>query len=304
MNDWRDQEPVTDVDLVAYLDGKFEKEDAEWLEREVNMDRALEERLDMMRRGDRSFVQAYDLLLQDAPHKRLKQILKLAKDPPPPPVKKPKTRPKPEPRPEPRPEAGPEPRHAGVQVEEACKEPWGGWRVLAAAVVLLAVFAGGLVTSRFIPLPGELPQISGDPAERGWRATVAYYQTLFVKETLAQASDNAEVQAANLRAALANVGLDLSIGKVSVDPLEFKRAEVLNFKGKPLVQVAYLFNGVTPVSFCIVAGKKPAFDVKAERREGLNIAHWRSSEYGFMVIGDVPQEELNRIARKLKQQVS
>jgi hypothetical protein len=191
-----------------------------------------------------------------------------------------------------------------VQVEEAYKEPWGGWRVLAAAVVLLAVFAGGLVTSRFIPLPGELPQISGDPAERGWRATVAYYQTLFVKETLAQTSDNAEVQAANLRAALANVGLDLSIGKVSVDPLKFKRAEVLNFKGKPLVQVAYLFNGVTPVSFCIIAGKKPAFDVKAERREGLNIAHWRSSEYGFMVIGDVPQEELNRIARKLKQQVS
>ncbi|MHA1165068.1 MAG: anti-sigma factor family protein [Alphaproteobacteria bacterium] len=288
MSNWRDQEPVTDEDLVAYLDGKFEKEDAEWLEREVNMDRALEERLELMRRGDRPFAKAYDLLLKDAPNKRLKQILKLAKNPPPPLVKKPVVRPEP----------------VMAPVEEVYKEPWGGWRMLAAAAVLLAVFGGGFVTSRFIQLPSELPQLAGDPAEQGWRATVAYYQTLFVKETLAQASENAEVQSANLRAALANVGLDLSVGKVSVEPLHFKRAEVLNFRGKPLVQVAYLFNGVTPVSFCIIRGRKPAFDVKAERREGLNIAHWRSSEYGFMVIGDVPQDELNRIARKLKQQVS
>ena len=298
MNNWRDQEPVTDEDLVAYLDGKFEKEDAEWLEREVNMDRALEERLDMMRRGNRPFAEAYDLLLKEAPNKRLKQILKLAKDPPPPPEKKPL------PRPEPAPMREPAPEPVVAQVEEVYKEPWGGWRVLAAAVVLLTVFAGGIVTSRFVPLTGDLPQIASEPASLGWRATVAYYQKLFVKETLARASGNEEVQSANLRAALDTVGLNLSVGKVSVEPLEFKRADVLNFKGKPLVQVAYLYNGDTPVSFCIIRGRKPVFGVKTERREGLNIAHWRSSEYGFMVIGDVPQDALNRIARKLKQQVS
>lgn len=289
MNNWRDQEPVTDEDLVAYLDGKFEKEDAEWVEREINMDRALDERLDMLRRGDRPFAKAYDLLLKDAPNKRLKQILKLVKDPPPPPPVK-----KPEPAPEP----------VAAQGEEVHAEPWGGWRVLAAAMALLAVFAGGLVTSRFIPLPGELPQIASEPAAQGWRATVAYYQTLFVKETLAQASGNAQAQAANLRAALAHVGLDLSVGKVSVSPLQFKRAEVLNFKGKPLVQMAYLFNGDIPVSFCIIRSGKPAHGVMAERREDLNIAHWRSEEFGFMVIGDVPQKDLNRIAQKLKQQLS
>ena len=70
------------------------------------------------------------------------------------------------------------------------------------------------------------------------------------------------------------------------------------------MQVAYLYNGKTPVSFCIIRGRKPAFDVREEQREGLNIAHWRSSEYGFMVIGDVPQKDLNRIARQLKRQLS
>jgi len=288
MNNWRDQEPVTDEDLVAYLDGKFEKEDTEWLEREINMDRALMERLELMRRGNRSFAQAYDLLLKDAPNKRLKQILKLAKNPPPPPVRK----------------TQPEPVTPMAPGDHVHREPWGGWPVLAAAIVLLAVFAGGLVTSRFVSLPNELPQIAGVPVVQGWRARVAIYQKLFVKETLARASQNAQVQSANLRAALANVGLDLSVGSLSVEPLDFKRAEVLNFKGKALVQVAYLFEGETPVSFCIIRSKKPAFGVKEEQREGLNIAHWRSDEYGFMVIGDVPQKDLNRIAKTLKQQLS
>ncbi len=292
MNKWRDQEPVTDEDLVAYLDGKFEKEDTDWLEREVNMDRALEERLDLMRRGDRPFVEAYDLLLEDAPGKRLKEILKLAKNPPPPPVQKPIARP------------APDSGETAAKMDAVTKEPWGGWRLLAAAVVLMAVFAGGLVTSRFVPLPGELPQIAETRNGQGWRATVAYYQKLFVRETLAQASRDAEVQSTHLRTVLATIGLDLGVGSLSVAPLDFKRAEVLNYKGKPLVQVAYLFNGDVPVSFCIIRGKKPAFGIKEEQREGLNIAHWRSDEYGFMVIGDVPQSEISRIARMLKQQLS
>lgn len=125
-----------------------------------------------------------------------------------------------------------------------------------------------------------------------------------MKQTLAHASQDAQAQSANLRAALAQVGLDLSVAEVSVAPLQFKRAELLNFKGKPLVQMAYLFNGDTPASFCIIKSGKPAHGVMSDRREGLNIVHWRSKDFGFMVIGDVPGEELREIARKLKQQLS
>lgn len=278
MSNWRDSEPVTDAGLVTYLDGLLGAEDAGWLEREVKLDRALDARLDLLRRGDRPFAQAYDLLLREAPEKRLKQILKLAAEPPP----------VAEPAPEPEPARG----------------TWGVWRMLAAAVALLAVFSAGLVASRFVPLPGELPQIARPAEMQGWRATVAYYQKLFVKETLANENRDAQAQAANLRAALSHVGLDLNVAKVSVAPLQFKRAAVLNFKGKSLVQVAYLFKGETPVSLCIIASGKPAQGVMAERREGLNIVHWRSGKHGFMVIGDVPHEDLNKIAQTLRQRLS
>ena len=90
MSNWRDHEPVSDEDLVAYLDGLLEQEDASGLEREVNMDQELATRLDLLRRGGRPFAEIYDLLLHEAPNKRLKQILKLAKEPPPlPPVEEP-----------------------------------------------------------------------------------------------------------------------------------------------------------------------------------------------------------------------
>jgi len=286
MSNWRDHEPVTDADLVTYLDGLLAEQDAGWLEREVKLDRALEARLDLLRRGDRPFAQAYELLLQEAPDECLKRILKLAEEPPPPPS----VEPAPEPEPEP--------------VPEAVRGVWSGWRLLAAAVAVLAVFSGGLVTSRFVPLPGELPQIARKAEVQGWRATVAYYQTLFVKETLENENRDAQAQSANLRTALSYVGLDLSVEKVSLSLLHFKRAAVLNFKGKPLVQVAYLFKGGTPVSLCIINSGKPAQGVMAERREGLNIVHWRNGKHGFMVIGDVPHEDLNAIAQTLRQQLS
>ena len=290
MSNWRDHGPVTDEDLVIYLDGLLEGAEAEYLEREVKLDRALEARLELLRRGERGFAEAYDLLLREAPDKRLKQILKLVIDPPPPPPPPPVAEPEP-------------PAQVADRAPRTDTEPWGGWRVLAAAAVLLAVFSGGFIASRFIGLPGESPQVANDPGAAGWRATVAYYQTLFVKETLENAAGDARSQSANLRAALAHVGLDPSVEKVSVGPLQFKRAEVLNYKGKPLVQVAYLFKGDTPVSLSIIRGRKPAHGVMTERREGLNIAYWRSSEFGFMVIGDVPGEALEEIAEKLKQRL-
>ena len=116
MSKWRDHEPVTDADLVTYLDGLLGEEDAGWLEREAKLDPALDARLDLLRRGDRPFAQAYDFLLHEAPEKRLNQILKLAKEPPPPPVA------------EPEPPEQPEP--------DAARGAWSGWRLLAAAAAL------------------------------------------------------------------------------------------------------------------------------------------------------------------------
>lgn len=282
----RDYGPISDEDLVAYLDGMLDDESTEHVAREVAKDRDLDRRLAVLKKGDRPFVDAFDLLLQEAPTKKLEQGLDLILNPPPPPVE------------EPVPLKSPE----VIAAAPARKEPWGGWRVLAAAAVLLAVFSAGLFTSRVVP--GLGPQVVSISGEKGWRAAVAEYQSLFVKATLEQSGKDWGAQEASLKSALSHLGLDLSVSKVTVDPLAFKYAGILNFKGKPLVQMAYLYDGKVPVSFCIIKNGKPDHDLKSEQRKGLNIAHWQSSSYGFMVIGDVPSAAVDKIARQLMAKLS
>ena len=291
MSNWRDDGPVTDEQLVAYLDGMLDEEDALHVEREVKLDRDLEARLELLRRGDRPFEEAYNALLGEAPEKRLQEILKRAKEPPAPKADENEI-------------DRPMPQVVGASVSIR-REPWVGWRMLAAAVVLLAVFAGGLFSSRFVQLPGVTTQTAEQSwAKRGWRAAVAEYQSLFITQTLENAGTNAEERTAGMRAVSEYLGLDLTPDKVTVGPLELKRADILQFGGNRLVQVAYLADGKTPVSFCIIKGKRKAHELEQEQRLGLNIVHWSSEDFGFMVIGDLPKAELDQIARTLQQRVS
>lgn len=311
MINWRDHGPITDAELVAWLDGMLDDKSAEYVERELAKDRDLEARVELLRAGDRSFAEVFDMLLEDAPEERLNEILENVKNPPR------AEEPEPEPEPEPEDEAGsgfepidmpaqapPRPHTAARPVRHVAtrREPWGGWRLLAAAIVLVAVFAGGFLTSRFIP--GLEPQVASLAGDKGWRAAVAEHQALFVKATLEQAGRDWSAVEESLKAAVEQVGLDLTAEKVRVEPLDLKYAAILNFKGKPLVQMAYLYRGEIPVSFCIIRSPKPAHGIMAERRQDLNIAHWQAGDFGFMVIGDVPEKDIDEIARKLKAQVS
>ena len=279
MSNSRDHGPVTDEDLVAYLDGMLDDELAAHVEREVKHDRALEARLGLLRRGDRPFEEAYDLLLHEAPQERLKQVLDQARK-------------------------QPVPQLSEGSVS-APPQHWAGWRLLAAAAVLLAVFAGGLFSSQFVHLPGEKTQTAdGSWSKKGWRAAVAEYQSLFITQTLQNAGADEQERSADIHSVSSYLGIDLTVDKVSVAPLELKRADVLKFSGKRLVQMAYLANGKTPVSFCIIKGKRKPHELAQEQRLGLNIVYWDTEDFGFMVIGDVPKDELDEIARKLQRQVS
>lgn len=287
MNNNRDYGPISDEDLVAYLDGMLDDESMEHVAREVAKDRDLDARLNLLKKGDRPFADAFDLLLDEAPARKLEQVLDEVLNPPPPPVEEPAT----------------SFSLSPVSPSAVIKEPWRGWRMLAAAVVLLAVFSAGLFASRLVPGLGQ--QVASLPGEKGWRAAVADYQSLFVKATLDNAGRDWKAQEENLRSAMSHVGMDLDVQKVTVSLLDLKYAGILEFKGKPLVQMAYLYDKRTPVSFCIIRNGKPTdHDVAAEQRLGLNIAHWQAKGYGYMVIGDVPPAAVDEIARALKARLS
>lgn len=295
-----------DEELVAYLDGELSLNARQALDQDLVDSAELRARLEALRSGNRPFREAFDLVLDAAPMDRLRATL-----------------------PEPTLSArvigttsSPTPNAAN---DRAANDRLGigragsDWRGIGiAAMLLLTVgigFAVGFGTRsdmRETALLAELDAMEAELEEaqaaadavpvvaaKGWRQAVADYQVLFTTDSLTPDQGDG----AALALASEQVGLTLDPATRAAAGLEFRRAQVLAFKDKPLVQLAYLGDGGVPVAFCIIASNKPEADVQYEVRNGLGIVHWIIGGYGLMVIGDLPEDRLNSIARDLRQSV-
>ena len=148
----------------------------------------------------------------------------------------------------------------------------------------------------------DVPVCSAPPEAPGWRQVVAEYQGLMTSETLAAIPDNRDAVATELSAASGKLSLDLDPGKLALPNAELKRAELLDFRGKPLVQVAYLADN-QPVALCIIANGQADKPAAFETREGFNIVFWTDNGRGYMLIGKLPRETLEAYAGDLQPRV-
>ncbi|WP_299207669.1 hypothetical protein [uncultured Tateyamaria sp.] len=134
-----------------------------------------------------------------------------------------------------------------------------------------------------------------EPAPKGWVSFVASYQALYTPDTLVLAdpsSSEAALQLANVSDAL---GLDVS-GLPQAEGLTFKRAQVLGFNDKPLIQIAFTRADGTPVALCIIPAGPDAKPVNMGQAEGMELARWNTPGYGFLLIGGTDNAPLQQEA--------
>ena len=137
-------------------------------------------------------------------------------------------------------------------------------------------------------------------ADKSWREAVAEYQVLYSAETLKwNAVAPAEVDT-TLKRLSGRIGVKLTRQALKLSIADFRRGQMLTFGSQPLVQLAYLHNGVTPVAFCITPDGAPDAGLASEIREGLPIIHWAKNGTSYMVIGDIPNEQLVGMAEVLR----
>lgn len=123
-----------------------------------------------------------------------------------------------------------------------------------------------------------------------WRDYVAAYQVLYVNETLApvRLSDDQKLQ--NLVRVSKAIGLQLDFDHVTnVEGFEFKRAQILGFQGKLLIQLAFVSTAGEPFALCIL--KSPnivSANVETGLMEGLGAASWAKDGFEFLLIGGAP----------------
>lgn len=262
--------PVSDENLVAYLDGELSQPERSVLEARLVADPAARSRLEHLRAGDRPFAGAFDAVLRAAPSDRLQSLLD--------------------------------------QAVRDRREPGRGWtllhvnRRLAAIAAAVLLFIGGVLIG--VNLPGMAPKgdIEAESLDTpdGWRTAVADYLNLYTRNTLADIPDDPALREKELAFVGDKLSLPLSAGKVALPGLVLKRSQIYSLGGRPLAQIAYLPGDGGPVSLCIIVDKnglteRPAF----ENRQGKNIVYWSGAGYQFMLIGGLPRSRLEPLASSL-----
>lgn len=133
------------------------------------------------------------------------------------------------------------------------------------------------------------------PAELGWAEQAAIYQSLYVPETIASLDNSPEALDAQFARAEAELGRSLNRNVLETLPgLDLKRAQVLSFNGKPLIQIVFADAQGRPFAFCVIrqGGNAPAKDVNLAVLSGLATATWAGDGYGYMLLGSGPQTDL------------
>lgn len=257
----------SDEDLTAFIDGELTAEDAARIEAIVKKDEHVAERLEFLARASLPFEQAFAPLLQEAPREKLERML----------------------------EATPAREDA-----KAVSAPAASRRRFFAA--LAASLVAGIAIDRAILGLGRGFSAKDENSE--WRAVVADYISLYTAETLAGPSPARESQAAQLAPFDEKLGLSLSPEAVSLPGVDFKRALLLQYDGKPLAQIAYLDPETGPMALCIVRSDAGPKAPDLEHRKGMNVVYWSNGRHAFMLIGHAPADRMAAIADGVRGRVA
>ncbi|MEM6308515.1 MAG: hypothetical protein AAF754_00585 [Pseudomonadota bacterium] len=137
----------------------------------------------------------------------------------------------------------------------------------------------------------------------GWLDVVANYQMLYVPETLDPprrstpgGNDRTQGYAADLASLSDVIGTNIE-DLYRVNGLTFHRAQLLGFRGKPLIQVAYSLPDGTPIAICIVPSDTAEKSPRAQVLQGMAASDWTTGSHGVLVIGGEDQSIVNDIAQ-------
>jgi anti-sigma factor RsiW len=172
-------------------------------------------------------------------------------------------------------------------------------RSLLAIAAAVVIFAAGALAGHVLP-----DALRGPEQAPGWRQVVAEYQSLTTAATLAAIPESPQIVSGELAAVGGKLALDLSPDKLVLPEVALKRAQLYEFNGKPLGQIAYLSPDSGPIALCIINNGRGDEDVSFEQREGYNIVFWNTGGRGYMLIGKAPRTLLEAFAGDLRPRIS
>lgn len=160
-------------------------------------------------------------------------------------------------------------------------------------LALAASFAVGMVaTTLLIPAPAD-PQIGG------WTEAVASYQALYVTETLS----GGRQEAAALDGVMARARDEFAVSlrpATTLAGLDFRRAQMLGFEGKPLLQMAYLTPEGTPIALCLIRTDTEDRNPEPSLMFGQAGTSWVADGVGYFLIGGDNMQRIETLGAEVR----
>ncbi len=122
------------------------------------------------------------------------------------------------------------------------------------------------------------------PGAPKWVDAVASYQALYVTQTLEKAEQDPTDTASVLAQATVDFAVTLTPA-IDIDGLEFKRAQILGWNGKPLLQMAYLDGDGTPMALCLTRVGAEDRGPRTSTSHNLAGVSWVKDGVGYYLIG-------------------
>jgi len=258
----------SDEDLTAFIDGELTAEEAARIEALVSEDEHVAERLEFLARASLPFKQAFAPLLAEAPRQKLETML------------------------------------AAIPAQQRAKSAsaltFDSRRRFLGA--LAASLIAGIAIDRAVIGIGA--RLSAKDENSEWRSVVADYISLYTPETLAGPVPAREAQAAQLGPLDEKLGLSLSPEAVALPGIDFKRALLLQYDGKPLAQIAYLDPETGPMALCIVTSDAGPKAPDLESRKGMNVIYWSNATHAFMLIGRISADRMKELGEDVRRRLS
>jgi anti-sigma factor RsiW len=183
---------------------------------------------------------------------------------------------------------------AALPVDSPVRQPRIALRDLAAGMI--GILAAGAAAWVALSL-GLLRE------RQDWRTAVVEYTNLYTNETFSPLNPDASLQAIELSALGARVGVNLTPESVALPDLRFTVAFMLSYHGAPLGVVAYVDPSGEPVLLCIIANDAPDAPMRSERRDNLSLAWWSRGGRSRLVIGRIPEERAVALAQTLEKRI-
>lgn len=249
--------------LTAFIDGELDGDERDRIERLLEQDAGVAERLEFLMRANLDYRHSFAPLLGEAPVGRLQSMLVAINM-------------KPQP----------------IMVGSISRRGLLG-AIAASVMAGVLVGRGGL---DWFEKDGEGPE--------EWRGRVAQYMSLYDSQTLSRVLPTAAEQAAELSDINRRLDMRMTPEQLDFDGLDYKRAQVLAYDGKPLAQILYLDPDSGPLAFCIVRSDGKPAAMRTEQRNGMTVVHWADGSHALMLIGHAPETRMLDLAEALADRLS